>query len=290
MKKMILFLILCAFINVDAKSSKSSTKNSGHYIINLTGKVLALNFYAKNPFTKKRTWVALETVSPLLFGGAQPANFIDTLNASVLPKPTDMHPLMCYEVTFDIVNTDPKGFSTKDILKYKDSSYKGVSMPTPSISLIPNDYKVELQGKQIVVTRLNTSAGIPIPGTKKSDTKQWPSKEEVDLVNMSAADKLAFLEKEVSNLQGSIEKLNKEIKKYRKNHAITKMNNRKKMRDEKEKLIKKYNKQITDLRAQIAHPTSDASVEENTDTSLSDDTSDIDDTLDTQVDDSPATA
>lgn len=267
MKKLLLLsILLCTMVDTQAKSyssrssssgslfggsSSSKSKNdSGSYMLNMTGKTIVITFYAKNPITKKRTWFGTKQVKPFALG-KQGENLTDTFNSTMLPEKIDLHPLTCYEMRIDALNSDIERYMGKDILKYIDKNFKNVSMPTPSPSFVSRDYRIELNGKQIVVTRYNTFGGIPIPGTKRSETKQWPSKSYLDIQNMNPQQQVVALKAQIEHLKGDIKNLDKEIKKYRGKNLITKMNNRKKMRDEKRKLVRKYEEKITKLQKAI---------------------------------------
>lgn len=232
-------------------SSRSSSKNdSGSYMLNMTGKTIVITFYAKNPITKKRTWFGTKQVKPF-FLGKQGENFTDTMSSTMLPERVDLHPLTCYEMRIDALNSDIERYMGKDILKYIDKSFKNVSLPTPAVGNVSRDYRIELQGKQIVVTRYNTFGGIPIPGTKRSDTRQWPSKDYVAILNMNPQEQVVAFKAQIEHLKKDIVSIDKEIKKYRKKSLTAQMNNRKKMRDEKRKLMSKYEDKVEKLQKAI---------------------------------------
>ncbi len=252
MKKLLYFaLVSIAYCHTNIIANN---QNDGNYIINLTGKLLVLNYYAKNPFTGKKTWVDIQSTPTLLLAGKNPDTFLDKISATLLPKPFDMHPMTCYQVSFDAANTNSNRFSSADnfFKKYKDKSIQGVTIPTPPVDLLPHDYKVELKNNQIVVTRLNTRMLIPIPGTKQSDLQQWPSAESMRVLTMSAQEKLDYYQQKNTHLTADVKQLSKEIKKYSDKAAVTKMNNRKKMKTNKKEEISKNQKKIAQLQAQIA--------------------------------------
>lgn len=237
--KVVVLFLLTYVLDLSANNSHYSTAQ--HYIINLTGRTVMMKFYAKNPLTGKDFVMDLSVVQPLLIGGKVPASFPDNIGISLLPSPVDMHPMTSHNVKFEVM--------TLNSTTLKDSSFQSISMPSPNNVLIPHDFKITLDGNQLVVTQLNTSALLPIPGAKKSEIKQWPSVDQLALNHMSPQDKLKYLQDQNNSLQNSIKKWKKEIKKY---VNPVKISNRKKSIRNAENQIDSNNKQIAQLQAQIA--------------------------------------
>lgn len=198
---------------------------STHYIINLTGRTINLNFYAKNPITGKSTWISRAGFGPLIWAGKSTTNILDTLNYQLLPTPIDMRTNSCFKVTVDAFKfNDPK---------LKDPKIHGTSMPTPATSATPNDFQVTLDGDKLVITQLDTCMGIKISGAQR---KQWPSAADIAISRMSPKDKITALQKQNIDLQNDITKKQKDIKKIK---NLVKRNNRKKtITNDKEKIKK----------------------------------------------------
>lgn len=252
MKKICASLILLTMSFADARSTtngsataslitaaaKTSKAMSTHYIINLTGRTIILNFYQKSIFTGESTFYDSSIFGPLAWTGKSTTNIFDTLNMQLVPSPIDMHTNSCFKVTVD-------AFSLTDS-KLKDPSISGTSMPTPATSPTPNDIMITLEGKQLVITQLDTCMGIKIPGGSR---KQWPSEEDVRISNMTQQEKLTSLLAQNEHLNGDISDLERAI---RKTSNLVKKNNRKKMIANKKELIKKNEKTIVKLQAEIA--------------------------------------
>jgi len=237
-----------AVVGIAAAASKAA---STHYIINLTGRTIILNFYAKNPFTGKSTWYDAKTFGPLIWAGKGTTNLLDTLNYQLLPTPIDMHTNTCFNVTVDAFKFDSS--------KLKDPKIHGTYMPTPATSPTPNDFKVTLDGDQLVITQLDTCMGIKISGAEK---KQWPSAEDIRVSRLTPAEKITTLQQKNMDMQNDIKKLKKAIKKT---SNITKKNNRRKMITNKKERIKKNEKTIAKLQAEIAaSPAQNASAQTTT--------------------------
>lgn len=231
-----IMMLACVTFLMNAKS-----KDSGSYVFNMTGKPLILNFYAK-PFGKE-TWIDSQTVGPLALAGKAPDDFLSTITTTLLPEIVDMHKSTSTYIRFEVLKLNSK---------LKDKNYHGVKINTPSLtSLFDYDYKVILDGDRIVVTRLNTVAGIPIPGKKLSDTDQWPSKTDMAILHMPPAERIVALQAQNAHLEDDVKKLKKEETKYHNKGAITQQKNRKRMKDEKKNKIKSNNETIARLQAQI---------------------------------------
>jgi hypothetical protein len=222
-------------INAAAAVSKAA---SSHYIINLTGRTILLNFYAKNPFNGKSTWYSSDTFGPLIIAGKSTTNILDTLNYQLLPSAIDMHTNTSFKVTVDAFKFNDK--------KAKDPKIHGTSMPTPATSPTPNDFRVTLDGDQLVITKLDTCMGIKIKGATK---EQWPSAENIKFSRMTPAEKIPALQQKNIDLGKEITKLKKQIKKE---SNLTKINNRKKMIANKKERIKKNEGTIKKIQAEIA--------------------------------------
>ncbi len=220
-----------------ALAGVASNAAATHYIINLTGRTIILNFYRKGLLEDKSIWYDAKTFGPLILAGKSTTNIFDTLNYQLLPTPIDMHTNTCFKVTVD-------AFKFNDN-KLKDPKIHGTSMPTPATSATPNDFKVTLEGDQLVITQLDTCMGIKISGAEK---KQWPSAQDVAIANMSPADKLVIFQQQNIDLQNNIKKLESEIAKT---SNLVKKNNRKKMIANKKEKIKKNEKTIAKLQAEI---------------------------------------
>ncbi len=248
MKKLLLLLLFCQ-LNLFGKTSSSNNSSSAtkNYIVNLTGRTIILNFYAKNPLTGKSTFYDSKIFGPLLIAGKSPNNFTDTFTASLTPPQIDMHPNMCFKVTVDAfsINND----------KLKDNKIKGTSMPTPAYSVIPNDFQISLDQDQLIITQLPTSKGINFGG----NTKQWPSKEDLAIKKMTRADQIIALEEQNKGLQNQRDERTKEIQKmHDKNRNIKpgmliKVNNRHKLIKNINEKIEKNNKTIAQLKDQELH-------------------------------------
>ena len=171
-------------------ATTASNAASTHYIINLTGRTIILNFYRKGAFTNKTVWYDARTFGPLIWAGKATTNIIDTLNYQLLPTPIDMHTNTCFKVTVDAFKFNSS--------KLKDKSIKGASMPTPATSVTPNDFQITLDGDQLIVTELDTCMGIKIPHAQK---KQWPSAEDIAVSRMTPQDKIITLQKQDLDLQ-----------------------------------------------------------------------------------------
>lgn len=226
---------------------------SKHYVVNLTGRTLLFNFYRKAIIGKDNVWNGSAIVGPMLIGGKNVKNAADYFTASLLPEPIRMWETICFQMT---INACKLNSSTS-----KDTSIKGITIPVPGYSLTPNDYKVELQGNQLIVKKLSSYRGLPITGGKE---QQWPSAQDLTVSSMTSEQKLAYRQKQIQDLTASIASLNKEIKKYRKAGDLTKLNNRKRMRANKEHDIKRFTLEITNLQNQINVPaTPVAKIEDN---------------------------
>ncbi len=244
---------LCLF----SKYNSSNNDDDGtNYVLNLTGKNIRLNFYAKMFHT---TWVGVELVDPLIFGGKSPDDFLSTITAKLLPEKINMHISTSSYITVSVVDLKGKNGVNHNI--------KGCKFPTPSMgNFLAHDYKITLEGKQLVVTKLNTFSGIPIPKTRQTNLPQWPSKFQMAMLNMSPPEKIVALQDQNTSLEKSIKNLEKEIKGMRNSDGSIKfgktsqLNNRKKMRDDKKELIKSNNKKIAKLQKEIASSASDAPV------------------------------
>lgn len=247
---MIVSIILSSQITLTKYVNNSNNANGKNYIANLTGRTVILNFYAKNLLTKKTTWFDAKTFGPLLIKGKSPANTVDTLTSTLLPPPIDMHAATCYKIRINAFKINSH--------KLKDKKIKGCTIPTPSVAFIPRDYKITLQGDQIVVKEMNTRSGIPIPGLKKSSMRQWPSEKELLILKMTPEEKIAYYKQAIEGLHNDIKELTNKIQRMHDKNGnikpgkLTQVNNRHKMITNKKEKIKSYSSRIDNLNKNLA--------------------------------------
>ncbi|MDP3788053.1 MAG: hypothetical protein Q8Q60_01885 [Candidatus Chromulinivorax sp.] len=237
-------LLVCSSLITHARSSQSynqdEDEDSGSYIFNFTGKPIILNFYTKS---FGELWVDSATVGPLALVGGRPNDFLSTVTTTLLPSKVNMHNATSSFIRFEGLKLNSK---------LKDKSIHGVKIPTPKMISFNYDYKVTLVGDRIVVTRMNTIAGIPIPGKKASDIDQWPSKKDLAIYNMTSADRIIALEEQNTHLAKEVISLKDKEKRYRNDNKKEKQSNRKKMKESKKKKIEENKKTISRLQSQIA--------------------------------------
>ena len=259
MKRIVSIILLSMHLCLFSKyHNRNNNDDDGtNYVLNLTGKNIRLNFYAK--MFGGKTWVGVELVDPLLFFGKTPSDFLSTITAKMLPEKIDMHISSSSYITVSVVDLKGKNGINHNI--------KGCKFPTPSMgNILKHDYKITLEGKQLVVTKLNTFSGIPIPKKRQNNLQQWPSKFQMAMLNMAPPEKIIALKDQNTSLEKGIKNLEKEIKGMRfsdgsiKPGKTAQLNNRKKMRDDKKELIKSNNKKIAKLQKEIASSTSDTPV------------------------------
>lgn len=248
--------ISCASSALSAASSAASSA-SRHYIINMTGRDIKLDFYMDSKELGKH-WISMNVFGPLALAGKSPDDFLATITATILPPAIDMHIYSCSEVTVHAFKLGSKNAVDKKI--------KGVKMPVPALSVAPNDFEIILDGDQLVIKRLNTVAGVPIPGTNKSNIQRWPAKPDtaaaVETVASAAspADQMAALASENGSLNAEIKKLQSEINSLSTKDDKKKIASRKKTIHNDQVQIQANNDKINMLKAQIPAGTAAAPV------------------------------